>query len=268
MRLILLGPPGAGKGTQAQRLVAKHGLVQLSTGDMLRGAVSAGTGVGMRAKDIMARGELVPDELVVEIVSDRIDAPDARGGFILDGFPRTVPQAHALDRMLKAKGLELDAAIELKVDERMLLDAHREADRGNGRSWRDAASGRPSRRIAAPTLGLSGSDCTARDLLPAAGRVAVGRWHGPCSGSGNAPSTSCCKRSGSGGRGVKRRAGKRRTGKRRAINPYPKHPRRARRRSRHLCPCPSPTPKSAPNSPIEVRRPIRSSKSPAHKPPA
>ena len=122
MRLILLGPPGAGKGTQAQRLVAKHGLVQLSTGDMLRGAVSAGTGVGMRAKDIMARGELVPDELVVEIVSDRIDAPDARGGFILDGFPRTVPQAHALDRMLKAKGLELDAAIELKVDERMLLD--------------------------------------------------------------------------------------------------------------------------------------------------
>ena len=121
MRLILLGPPGAGKGTQAQRLVAKHGLVQLSTGDMLRGAVSAGTGVGLRAKEIMARGELVPDELVVEIVSDRIDAPDARNGFILDGFPRTVPQAHALDRMLKEKGLELDAAIELKVDERMLL---------------------------------------------------------------------------------------------------------------------------------------------------
>jgi adenylate kinase len=121
MRLILLGPPGAGKGTQAQRLVAKHGLVQLSTGEMLRAAAEAGTPMGVRAKELMARGELVPDDMVVAIVSARIDEPDARRGFILDGFPRTVPQAHALDRMLKEKGLELDAVIELKVDEGALL---------------------------------------------------------------------------------------------------------------------------------------------------
>jgi adenylate kinase len=122
MRLILLGPPGAGKGTQAQRLVAKHGLVQLSTGEMLRAAVKAGTPIGLLAKDMMARGELVPDDLVIAIVSARIDEPDARNGFILDGFPRTMPQARALDRMLEEKGLKLDAVIDLKVDENMLLE--------------------------------------------------------------------------------------------------------------------------------------------------
>jgi len=122
MRLILLGPPGAGKGTQAQRLVAKHGIVQLSTGEMLRAAVAAGTPIGLRAKDLMARGDLVPDVVVVAIVADRIDQKDASKGFILDGFPRTVPQAEALDRMLAEKGLQLDAVIALKVDEKILLD--------------------------------------------------------------------------------------------------------------------------------------------------
>jgi adenylate kinase len=121
MRLILLGPPGAGKGTQAQRLVQRHGIVQLSTGDMLRAAVKAKTPVGRKAEAIMARGELVPDGVVVAIVSDRIDQPDARKGFILDGFPRNVAQAEALERMLVEKGLRLDGVVELQVDEGALL---------------------------------------------------------------------------------------------------------------------------------------------------
>ena len=122
MRLILLGPPGAGKGTQAQRLVHKHGIVQLSTGEMLRAAVAAETPVGLQAKDIMATGGLVPDEIVIGIISDRLDQPDMKNGFILDGFPRTVPQAEALDDLLRKKHIRLDAVIELRVNESALLN--------------------------------------------------------------------------------------------------------------------------------------------------
>jgi adenylate kinase len=121
MRLILLGPPGSGKGTQAQRLVQRYGILQLSTGEMLRAAVAAQTPVGIQAKDIMARGGLVPDEIVIGIISDRLDQPDAAKGFILDGFPRTVPQAEALDELLKKKHMKLDAVIELRVNESALL---------------------------------------------------------------------------------------------------------------------------------------------------
>jgi adenylate kinase len=121
MRLILLGPPGSGKGTQAQRLVKRHGIAQLSTGEMLRAAVAAQTPVGLKAKGVMASGGLVPDDIVIGIISDRLDQPDAKKGFILDGFPRTVPQAQALDELLKKKHMKLDAVIELRVNESALL---------------------------------------------------------------------------------------------------------------------------------------------------
>jgi adenylate kinase len=140
MRLVLLGPPGAGKGTQATRIVSRFAIPQLSTGDMLREAVAEGTAAGLQVKHIMDRGELVPDDVVVSVIASRIDHPDAANGFILDGFPRTVVQAEALDKELSARGIELDAVLELEVDEGALLDRIR------GRAAEAASKGEPVRR--------------------------------------------------------------------------------------------------------------------------
>ena len=140
MRLVLLGPPGAGKGTQATRIAKRFAVPQLSTGDMLREAVASGSALGARVKDIMERGDLVPDDVVIAVVADRMDHSDAANGFILDGFPRTVAQAQALDRELAARGIGLDAVLELEVDEDVLLVRIR------GRAAEAGKTGQPVRR--------------------------------------------------------------------------------------------------------------------------
>ncbi len=164
MRLVLLGPPGAGKGTQAERLVAHYNIVPLSTGDMLRAAVAADNVIGRKVKDIMACGDLVPDELVIALIAERIDAPEARNGFILDGFPRTVKQAEALDKLLQDRGLKLNAGGGTQGGTRR-------------RCWRvsSGASRRPRPRGQAIRAGRRSHDFEAADReLPEADRAAVG----------------------------------------------------------------------------------------------
>lgn len=140
LKLVLLGPPGAGKGTQAERLIADYKIIQLSTGVMLRTAVMAGTTLGLEVKDIMARGDLVPDDIVIALIAEAIDSVITKNGFILDGFPRTISQAKALDNLLNNRGLTIDAVIELNVDETALLnriETRAAKDKSDGQLSRD-----------------------------------------------------------------------------------------------------------------------------------
>ena len=150
MRLVMLGPPGAGKGTQATRFATRLGIPQLSTGDMLRAAVASGSTLGLRAKHIMDRGELVPDDVVVSVVADRIGKSDTANGFILDGFPRTVTQAEALDQELAARGIKLDAVLELEVDERCASRSHKRPRGGRGKEAASAYAKTTTPRFSGP----------------------------------------------------------------------------------------------------------------------
>ena len=176
MRLVMLGPPGAGKGTQATKFATRLGIPQLSTGDMLREAVASGSALGLRAKHIMERGELVPDDVVVSVVTHRIGQPDTANGFILDGFPRTVTQAEALDQELAARGIKLDAVLELEVDEGALLDRIR------GRAEEAAKNGERIRKDDNPDVfrtragGLSRSNRPGYEVLPVTRTARYCRW--------------------------------------------------------------------------------------------
>ena len=177
MRLILLGPPGAGKGTQSARLMERFGIPQLSTGDMLRAAVVAQSDVGRQAQVIMSEGKLVSDEIVIKLIDDRVEQPDAGRGFILDGFPRTVAQAQALGAMLDRKGMTLDAVIELKVDEDALVRRMEQRVSDTIAKGGDPPRGRQCRRLSQAPRDLSSSDRAGLGVLSRDRRPARRRWN-------------------------------------------------------------------------------------------
>ena len=183
MNLVLFGPPGAGKGTQAKILTEKRGLPQLSTGDMLRAAIAAGTPLGLACKAMMDKGDLVPDETVIGIIAERYDQPDCANGAVFDGFPRTIAQAEALDKMLAARGRKIDLVLELKVDEAACWTGSNSASRTAARSGR-RQPGNPGE----PAEGLLPQHRPAARLLRRPGQAADGGWHGPDRGRDRARS--------------------------------------------------------------------------------
>ena len=190
VNLVLFGPPGAGKGTQAKILTEKRGLPQLSTGDMLRAAIEAGTPLGLACKALMAKGELVPDETVIDIIAERYDQPDCANGAVFDGFPRTIPQAEALDTMLAERGRKIDLVLELKVDDAVLLGPGGEPHQGR----RGAAVRRHARNPGPPAGGLLQEHRPAARLLPGPGQAQDRGRHGADRGGHRARSTAVLDR--------------------------------------------------------------------------